>query len=176
MLHRPRGEMEAFAAAFANPDGTEATLPGYECWVCARRGSGWPSGKRLTRSSKAAGTYVDCYRFRADIIDPSWRLARRPGRIQTGRGTCPRPTGGLLLMGARPRPPWRFGRSDSQAQRCQRAGGHLGGSAQKAGATCSLNRGTSPRALAKYDAALKYAPQWGALKEARSAAAKRPAP
>jgi hypothetical protein len=39
---------------------------------------------------------------------------------------------------------------------------------------CSLSKDTRKEALAKYGTALKYAPNWKQLKEARQALAKQP--
>ncbi len=59
--------MEAFAAAYANPD-VSSNNPGYNCWVApVREMAGHPEQADALLNS--AGTYVDCYRFRADILD-----------------------------------------------------------------------------------------------------------
>src|SRR5207302_8811143 len=60
-------EMEPFGAAYANP-AIAGELPGLNCWVApAEEMAGRPD--KADAAIKAGGRYVDCYRFRADILD-----------------------------------------------------------------------------------------------------------
>jgi hypothetical protein len=60
-------ELEAYGTAYANP-AVGTNNPGYHCWIA-------PAEEAARRPDKAdaflksAGTFVDCYRFRADILD-----------------------------------------------------------------------------------------------------------
>jgi len=59
--------MEAFATAYANPI-VATNYPGYGCWIApAEEAAGHPG--KADALLKSAGTYVGCYRFRADILD-----------------------------------------------------------------------------------------------------------
>jgi hypothetical protein len=66
-------EMEAFGMAYANP-AVSTNNPGSNCWIA-------PAEEAAGHRDKAdavlntAGTFVDCYRFRGDILDGrgNWR-------------------------------------------------------------------------------------------------------
>jgi tetratricopeptide (TPR) repeat protein len=60
-------EMETFRAVFVDP-GVVFNNPGYNCWIApAEEAAGHPDKADAVLNS--AGTFVDCYRFRADILD-----------------------------------------------------------------------------------------------------------
>ncbi len=60
-------EMEAFGTAYADP-AVSSNNPGYNCWIApAEEAAGHP--EKADALLKTAGTFVDCYRFRADILD-----------------------------------------------------------------------------------------------------------
>ena len=73
-------EFEAFGAAFADPN-VSSQYPGYNCWIA-------PAEEAVGHSDKAdailrgAGSFVDCYRFRGDILDHrgDWAGAQRAYR------------------------------------------------------------------------------------------------
>ena len=60
-------ELEMFAAGYTNPlVGTQ--FPGSDCWLIpAEEMAGHPD--KADAAVKAGGHYVDCYRFKADILD-----------------------------------------------------------------------------------------------------------
>jgi tetratricopeptide (TPR) repeat protein len=60
-------ELEAFGTAYASP-ALSTNFPGYHCWIAlAEEAAGRPD--KADAFLKTAGTFVDCYRFRADILD-----------------------------------------------------------------------------------------------------------
>ena len=60
-------EMEAYGAAYADP-AVSSNNPGYNCWIApAEEAARHPD--KADAVLKTAGTFVDCYRFRADILD-----------------------------------------------------------------------------------------------------------
>ena len=60
-------EMEALGHAYADP-AVSSNNPGYNCWVApAEEAAGHPD--KADAVLKTGGTFVDCYRFRADIVD-----------------------------------------------------------------------------------------------------------
>ena len=70
-------EMEPFAAAFANPV-VATQYPGTNCWLApAEEMAGHPD--KADAAITAGGRYVDCFRFRADILDHrgDWPGAQR---------------------------------------------------------------------------------------------------
>ena len=74
---RAAGEMEAFARMAADP-AVGLQVPGYACWLApAEEMAGHPD--KADAALKAAGRFVDCYRFRADILDHrgDWPGAQR---------------------------------------------------------------------------------------------------
>jgi tetratricopeptide (TPR) repeat protein len=123
---RAVNEMEAFLRAYSNPAVSWDDY-GYHCWVApAEEAAGHPD--KADAVLKTAGTFQDCYRFRADILD--------------GRGD------------------WK-GAQEWYAKSVELAPDLPAG---------YYSWGV---ALAKYDEALKYAPNWKQLKEAHDALAKQ---
>jgi tetratricopeptide (TPR) repeat protein len=166
-------EMEAFATAFANPD-VRSNFPGYECWVApAEEAAGHP--EKADAVLKTAGTYVDCYRFRADIIDHRGDWPGAQDAYQQAVALAPDLPAAYYSWGLALA---RHGELAGAAARLKDANDRAGTWADplKSWGDVLAKQGRLQEALAKYDAALKYAPQWGALKEARRAAAKRLVP
>ena len=53
--------------AFSNPV-VAGNLPGYDCWIApVEEAAGFPD--KADAALKKGGHYVDCYRFRGDILD-----------------------------------------------------------------------------------------------------------
>ena len=60
-------EMEAFGVAYADP-AVSSNNPGYNCWIApVEEAAGHPD--KADTLLKTGGTFVDCYRFRGDILD-----------------------------------------------------------------------------------------------------------
>jgi tetratricopeptide (TPR) repeat protein len=64
---RAASEMEAFGTAYENPV-VLANYSGYPCWIVPIEEAAGHQEK-VDMLLKTAGTFVDCYRFRADILD-----------------------------------------------------------------------------------------------------------
>ncbi len=167
---RAASEMEAFQVAFANPV-VSTNYPGYLCWVApAEEAAGHPD--KADTVLKAAGRYVDCYRFEGDILDHrgDWAGARRayaqavaiapdlPAAYHSWGEALARhgDLGGAItkLSAAHDRGP---GWADPL----------------KAWGDVLARQGKWREALGKYDAALKLAPAWPDLHRAQVAAARR---
>lgn len=60
-------DLAAYGVAYTDP-AVSRNNPGYHCWIApAEEAAGHPD--KADSLLKAVGTFVDCYRFRADIYD-----------------------------------------------------------------------------------------------------------
>jgi tetratricopeptide (TPR) repeat protein len=124
-------EMEAFGAAYTDP-GVVFNFPGYNCWIApAEEAAGHPEKADAVLNS--AGTFVDCGRFRADILDGrgDWRAAQKAYADAVALAPdLPAAYYSWGLALARHR---RLRRSGSQTASGPRARAELGRSAQSVG-------------------------------------------
>jgi tetratricopeptide (TPR) repeat protein len=163
-------EMEAYGAAYANP-AVSSDTPGYNCWIApTEEAAGHPD--KADAVLKTGGTYVDCYRFRGDILD--------------GRGDCPGAqkayADAVALAPDLPAAYYSWGVALAKHGDLNGAAARLKDANQKgphwadplkAWGDVLATQGHTKEALVKYDTALKYAPTWKQLKEARDAVAKQ---
>ena len=162
-------EMEAFQAAYANPI-VSSNYPGYLCWVApAEEAAGHPD--KADAVLKAAGRYVDCYRFEGDFLDRRGDWAGAQAAYARAVAIAPDlPAAdyswGLALA--------RHG--DPAGAEARLAAAHLRGprwaDPLKAWGDLLARQGRWRDALARYEEALKDAPAWAALRQARDAAAR----
>jgi tetratricopeptide (TPR) repeat protein len=167
---RAASEMEAFQQSYANPI-VSSNYPGYDCWVA-------PAEEAIGRPAKAdavfaaAGTFVDCYRFRGDALDSrgDWPGAQKA--YASAAELAPDLPGGYYSWGVALA---RHGDLDAAAAKLKIANQHGPHWADplKAWGDLLVTQGHARQALEKYDEALKYAPNWSALKTARDLAAKQ---
>jgi tetratricopeptide (TPR) repeat protein len=166
---RAANEMETFGAAFPDP-AVAISSPGYNCWIApAEEAAGHPD--RADAALKTAGTFVDCYRFRADILDGrgDWVSAQKAYADAVALAPdlpAAYYSWGIALM--------RHGDLDGAVAKLKNANqkGPHWADPLKAWGDVLAKRGQVREALVKYDEALEYAPNWAALMEARAAAAK----
>ena len=163
-------EMQAFEAANADPI-VASNNPGYICWAApAEEAAGHP--ERADAILKSAGTFVDCYRFRGDILDArgDW-----PGAQKAYAAA-------VALAPDLPAPYYSWGMAlarhgDLAGAELKLKDAHARGphwaDPLKAWADILSRQGHGKEALAKYDEALKYAPNWRDLKDTRALAAKK---
>jgi len=163
-------EMEAFATAYANPE-VSSQYPGYNCWVApVEEAAGHPD--KADAVLNAAGSFVDCYRFRGDIFDHrgDWPAAQR-AYAATVKLAPDLPAGyyswGLALA--------RHGDLAGAARMLAAANQHGPNWADplKAWGDVLLRQGDRDGAQAKYRAALARAPAWRELHVAAAAAGVR---
>jgi tetratricopeptide (TPR) repeat protein len=162
-------EMEAFAAAYANP-AVFSSYPGYVCWAApVEEAAGHPD--KADQVLARAGRYVNCYRFKGDILDGRGDWAGAQGAYAAAVVLAPDlPAGhyswGLALA--------RHG--DLAGAAAHFAAAHLRGphwaDPLKAWGDVLARQGRWREARAKYNLALTYAPAWSDLIAARAAAAK----
>ena len=163
-------EMEAFQATYSNPI-VSTNYPGYLCWLApAEEAAAHPD--KADAVLQALGTYVDCYRFRADILDArgDW-----PGAQKAYAAA-------VALAPDLPAPYYSWGRAlarhgdlagaEQKLKDANERGPHWA-DPLKAWGDILAKDGHAKAAVAKYDEALKYAPNWAELKEARTSAANR---
>jgi tetratricopeptide (TPR) repeat protein len=168
-IARAAAEMEAFATAYANPT-VSSNYPGYNCWIAPAEEAAGHTDK-ADAVLNAAGSYVDCYRFRADILD--------------GRGDWPdaQKAYAEAVALARDLPAAYYSWGVALARHGELAGaeaklkdanqrGPHWADPLKAWGDVLMKQGKTKESLVKYDEALKYAPNWKELREAREALAK----
>jgi len=99
---RAATEMEAFGTAYADPI-VSSNSPGYSCWIApAEEAARHPD--KADAVLKTGGTFVDCYRFQADILDGRGDWAGAQRCIGLGRSR-PRSSRRVLLVGRCAGPP-----------------------------------------------------------------------
>jgi tetratricopeptide (TPR) repeat protein len=165
-----------FAAAYADPVVSTGT-PHAMCWAAPtyqRTGQPAKADAALDAPMKAVGIghFVDCYRFRGDVLDlrgdwagaQAWyaRAVKLAPSIPAGDYSW-----GLALV--------RHGDLSAAAARfaaANQAGPHWA-DPLKAWGDVLMRQGHAKAALVKYDQALRYAPLWKQLHQARDAAARQ---
>jgi tetratricopeptide (TPR) repeat protein len=156
-------EMEAFAAAYTDPN-VSANYPGYQCWVApAEDAAGRPA--KADALLAAAGSYVDCYRFRADILDARGDWGGAQQAYAEALALAPDLPAAYYSWGLALA---RHGDLSGAATKFKDANARGPGWADplKGWGDVLSKQGQLKQALAKYQEALKYAPNWAALKEA----------
>jgi hypothetical protein len=163
-------EMEAFQAAYANPI-VSSNYPGYACWIApAEDAVGRPD--KADAALKAGGHYVDCYRFRGDMLDHRGDWAGAQAAYAQAIAIAPDLPAGFYSWGVALA---RHG--DLAGAETKLSAAHLRGPGWadplKAWGDVLARRGRWAQALVKYDEALARAPNWAELRRARDEAARR---
>jgi tetratricopeptide (TPR) repeat protein len=162
-------EMEAFQTVYANPD-VSSQYPGYLCWVAlAEAAAGRPEKADLV--FQTAGSYVDCYRFRGDILDGrgDWEAAQKA--YAAAVTLAPDLPAGYYSWGIALAKHGDLNGAEEKFKDANKRGPNWA-DPLKATGDVLVKEGKIKKALAKYDEALKYAPNWKGLKDEREALAK----
>jgi tetratricopeptide (TPR) repeat protein len=165
-------EWDAFAVAYADP--TFAT--GNPQWICfaavTHENTGQPTKADAALKPFGNGTFVDCDRFRGDVLDLRGDWSGAKDCYAKAVKLAPSiPSGyyswGMALV--------KHGDLDGAAAKFKEANqkGPHWADPLKAWGDVLVKQGNTKEALAKYDEALKYAQNWKQLKEAREALAKQ---
>ena len=165
-------QWDAFRVAYANP-GVSTANPQYMCYAAdTYQKTGQAAKADAALAAVGQMTYVDCYRFRGDVLDlrGDWQGAQAwyARAVKLGPSI---PSGyyswGLALA--------RHGDLEAAAAKFKEANLHGPHWADplKAWGDTLIKQGHASQALDKYNEALKYAPNWSALKLARDSAAKQ---
>jgi tetratricopeptide (TPR) repeat protein len=163
-------EMEAFAKAYADP-AVSTNYPGYQCWIApAEEAAGHP--EKADSLLKSAGTFVDCYRFRADILDGrgDWLGAQKA--YAEAVSLAPDLPAAYYSWGMALAKHGDLAGAEAKFKDANKRGPHWA-DPLKAWGDLFVKQGKTKEALAKYDEALKYAPNWKQIKEAREGLAKQ---
>jgi Flp pilus assembly protein TadD len=165
---RAMTELEAFGIAYADP-AVSINYPGYNCWIApAEEAAGHP--EKADAVLKTAGTFVDCYRFSADILDGrgDWKGAQE--WYTKSVELAPDLPAGYYSWGAALARHGDLAGAEAKLKDANKRGPHWA-DPLKAWGDVLVKHGKTREALHKYDEALKYAPNWKQLKEARAAVA-----
>jgi tetratricopeptide (TPR) repeat protein len=161
-------EMEAFGAANADPI-VSTSNPGYSCWVApAEEAAGHPD--KADAVLKAAGTFLDCYRFRADILDRRGDWSGAQKAYADAVSLAPDLPAGYYSWGLALARHGDLAGAEAKLKDANQRGPYWA-DPLKAWGDVQLQQGRTRDALSKYDQALQYAPNWKQLKQARVAAA-----
>ena len=167
---RAAAEMEAFAAAYADPE-VSNNYPGYLCWVApAEELAGHPD--KADAALKPGGRFVDCYRFRGDILGHRGDWAGAEKAYAEAVAIAPDLPAGYYSWGVALARHGDLAGALVKLRANNQRGPHWA-DPLKAWGDVLARQGRWKEALAKYDAALKYAPSWAELHQARDAAARR---
>jgi tetratricopeptide (TPR) repeat protein len=162
--------MEAFGRAFTNP-AVGNNFAGYNCWIApAEEAAGHPD--RADALLKSAGTYVDCYRFRGDILDGrgDWTGAQKA--YADAVTLAPDLPAAYYSWGVALAKHGDLAGGEAKFRDANQRGPHWA-DPLKAWGDVLVKQGNTKEALAKYDEALKFAPNWKELKYVREALAKQ---
>jgi tetratricopeptide (TPR) repeat protein len=162
-------EMEAFGSAYAEPV-VSASIPGFNCWIApAEEAAGHPD--RADTVLKSAGTFVDCYRFRADILDGRGDRAGAQKAYADAVALAPDLPAAYYSWGMALARHGDLASAEAKLKDANQRGPHWA-DPLKAWGDALVGQGATKDALVKYDEALKFAPNWKQLKEAREALTK----
>ena len=160
-------QMEAFSAAYANPV-VSTSYAGYNCWLApAEEAAGRPA--RADQAMASGGRFVNCYRFRGDILDGRGDWGGAQGAYAAAVALAPDLPAAWYSWGmALARHGDLAGAKAKLAAAAQR-GPHWADPLKGWGDVLA-RQGRWSDAVAKYDQALRYAPDWADLKRARAEA------
>ena len=167
---RAVNEMEAFRASYANPK-VSRNYPGYDCLVGpAEEAAGHPD--KADEVLTAAGKHVDCYRFRADLLDDRGDWERAQKAYADAVALAPHLPAAYYSWGVALARHGDFAGALEKFRVANQRGPHWA-DPLKAWADVLAKQGKIKDSLAKYNEALKYAPHWAELRNARDAVAKQ---
>jgi tetratricopeptide (TPR) repeat protein len=159
-------EMEVFGVGFAEPV-VRFNYPGYNCWIAPiEEAAGHPD--RADQVLKSAGTFVDCFRFRADILDGrgDWPGAQKA--YADAVALAPDLPAAYYSWGVALAKHGDLDGAIAKLQQANQRGPHWA-DPLKAWGDVLVGQGKQKQAIAKYDEAVKYAPNWKELKAAQEA-------
>lgn len=164
-------EWDAFAAAYANPTVSTANPP-YICFAAPTyEKTGQPAKADAALKPFGNGTFVDCYRFKGDVLDLRGDWAGAKEWYAKAVKLAPSIPSGYYSWGLALAKRGDLAGAAEKFKEANQKGPHWA-DPLKAWGDVLVKQAKSKEALAKYDEALRYAPNWKELKEARDALAK----
>lgn len=164
------GSMDKFAEMRVNPI-VRTGFPNGLCWVAhAYQAAGMLD--KAEAALKDSGTFVDCYRFRGDILQAKGDWAGAENAYQAGVQLAPDLPAVYYSWGLALARRNDYAGAESKLAEAAKRGPHWA-DPLKAWADVLMAQNKIRPALEKYDEALRYAPNWAALKDARALAASR---
>lgn len=164
-------EMEAFGATYVVNPGVVFNFPGYNCWIApVEEAAGHPDKADALLSS--AGTFVDCYRFRADLLDGRGDWASSKKAYAEAVALAPDLPAAYYSWGLALARHGDLAGAEAKLQAARERGPNWADPLKATGDVLA-REGRTKQALEKYDQALKLAPNWTQLKDARAALAKQ---
>jgi tetratricopeptide (TPR) repeat protein len=163
-------EMEAFGTAYASPS-VATSYPGYECWIGPTEEAAGHHD-RADVALQTGGTFVDCYRFRADILDARGDWSGAQVAYARAVGLAPDLPAAYFSWGLALARHGDLPGAVTKFHEANDRGPHWADPLKSWGDVL-VTQGHVSEARAKYDEALTYAPNWTLLKDARDAAGKQ---
>ena len=162
-------ELEAYGNAHRDP-AVAADLPGYHCWIAlAEEAAGHP--ERADALLNTAGTFIDCERFRADILEGRGNWTGAQKAYADAVALAPDLPAAYYSWGVALSRHGDFVGAVAKLKDANQRGSHWADPI-KAWADVLAKQCQRGEALAKYNEASVYAPNWTALQQARGALAK----
>ncbi|HEY3814841.1 MAG TPA: tetratricopeptide repeat protein [Caulobacteraceae bacterium] len=167
---RAASEFEAFDVAFANPE-VWSNFPGYNCWIApAEEAAGHPD--RADAVLAKAGSFVDCWRFKADILDHRGDWAGAQKQYAAAVALAPDLPAAYYSWGLALVRHGDLNGAISKLATANKRGPHWA-DPLKAWGDVLARQGKWDEALKKYNEALRWAPAWGDLVRAKGIAGRR---
>lgn len=163
-------EMEAYGRAAQNPV-VASNNPGFGCWIApAEEAAGHPDA--ADAALRAGGHFVDCYRFRGDILDHrgNWQAAQ--GAYAAAVALAPDLPAAYYSWGVALARHHDFADAIAKLSAAHKRAPNWA-DPLKAWADVLAQQGKWRQARARYDSALRDAPAWDTLQAARAIAASR---
>jgi tetratricopeptide (TPR) repeat protein len=165
-------EWDTLTVAYANPT-VSTSNPQLTCFAA-------PTYERTGQAAKADAslnavgklTYVDCYRFRADVLDLRGDWASAAEWYAKAVKLGPSIPSGYYSWGVALAKRGHLDEAAAKLEESSQRGPHWA-DPLKAWGDVLMQQGHPREALMKYGEALKYAPNWTALKTARATATKQ---
>lgn len=165
-LHSAAGEWDTVALAYANP-AVSAQIPNIPCFAAvAYERNDQPAKAEAALNSVGKLHFVDCYRFRGDVLGSRGDWAGAQDWYEKAVKLAPTIPSGYYSWRVALAKHGDLGRAAAKFRDANQKGPHWADPLEAWGDVL-VKQGNPHDALAKYNEALKYAPNWTQLKEAR---------
>jgi tetratricopeptide (TPR) repeat protein len=165
-------EWDTFVVEYANPI-VSTPGPSSICFAAATyEKTGQPVKADAALNAVGKLTFVDCYRFRGDVLDLRGDWAAAQEWYAKAVKLAPSIPSGYYSWGVALAKRGDLDGAAAKFKDANQRGPHWA-DPLKAWGDVLVKQGKTKEALAKFDEALKYAPNWKQLKEAREALAKQ---